>query len=1295
MSWFPIGPDFVFAPYNPNFKRLSIRNEQGRQGLVSQIAVDPTDQATIYVAERPSSGGTSAFRTRDGGRSWLPIADSLQQGDPTIDPMCFAVNPSHPETVYMGIGGSGVYVSSNRGEPGSWSARHSVPGAVRKLIVDPRSAGTLTSTILYAATTSGVYRSADGGVNWTATALVPGDVWTLEAHFPASGSAQFFAGSRGTGVFHAEDSNVTAGWRNLNQPPATGSGTGLPAPGTFDGLLVGLCPRNPSRAYAWMLDSSATTMSKLWTTSAPETAWTSITMAGPPSPWYGYYAMSFAVAPNSPGDGLNDILLFGSGGIQRSVDSGRTWQVEAEAYHADQHAIAFFPAEPGAGTVPTTYIGCDGGIAKSDRYADPAFSITAAAVHNEGAAQAASGSWENLNHGKQSSAVYTYAGPLDVPQLSYIGVQDTGINAGGTSLGWRAVENADGGSLAAATGPDGVHIWGNLGQYGGWPTYRLRYWLDQGGFSFPSSFVTSGASQASGTSNCENGPAGSCITGGLILGGETTLKKAVTGGAAAQAVEPASMAGIVVGSQLVLEANTANQETVTVTAVSATTFTAVISRSHAVGAALANQRAHVLRLDDGTAAVVSQDFMPALQVNAVAVSITNPDIACAAGSQRLFTTNALSTATAATTWSEATTGKPAAFTLSDLTVSPGNDVFVLMAQPITAGSITTPLFKVSGGSWQAQQCAGLPTGFDFGKLVADPLDSDLLYATHGGRVYRLALSGGTWQFTDISEGLPGGWIYDLAARATGSRAAPQVLLRAAIPTRAVFECDPRQTAADPPTSLYLRDHPMDSGWGAPSSEGVANPYRPAETLWHYMCADVKVDAHEVGPAGVGTFYQTDPEGNPIPPLDHVRFDQLLDDASNLPQADTARVHVQVHNRSHDPSGEVTVWVLYCNASAGPPALSTSASQGNAFPFWSQFNTDGTISPNLPADSPWHVVGPPQTITGLSVTEPKVASWLWSMPTLPSGDPGHFCMAVFVHSAASPIGETTRVSIDELANVNRQVGQKNLHIGAPLPPSPAPGGGGPGTTGGSPGTGAPGGRSKLFEYVEFHNPTEEDRVSDLVFDLRRIPPALGVSLQLTPLQTEGPLESSLVGVSKTRPTEAGDRLPAAKGIPILSWLWALILAILCWLVNLVRQLLGRPTKPCGHPKVQLPQFEPVVHEAESGTRVAVKGVKLGPFGSAAALIAFEPVAPLPPGERFTVDVQQWENGAILAGGSLYVVNTEGEKKPPKGEIPPPPTMDHRSDREEVERLEREGEELRYVPPFIKKLVEERESEQEKR
>jgi len=50
----PFRPDFAFAPQDPDFLRLSRRGGFGRQALVGNIAINPTDSGTIYTVETPS-----------------------------------------------------------------------------------------------------------------------------------------------------------------------------------------------------------------------------------------------------------------------------------------------------------------------------------------------------------------------------------------------------------------------------------------------------------------------------------------------------------------------------------------------------------------------------------------------------------------------------------------------------------------------------------------------------------------------------------------------------------------------------------------------------------------------------------------------------------------------------------------------------------------------------------------------------------------------------------------------------------------------------------------------------------------------------------------------------------------------------------------------------------------------------------------------------------------------------------------------------------------------------------------
>ena len=168
MSWRPIGPRFVFSPRDTDFLRVSRRNEIGEQGLVARIAIEPGNAQTIYSVVRPDSGGAGLFRSSNAGtpqEDWISIVDQLQQANPQIDPSCVAVNPATPSTIWMGTwDNQSVYTSLDRGD--SWAMPVSIGGKVRKLLIDPRTAGNPAATVIFAATDQGVFRSADSGVTW-------------------------------------------------------------------------------------------------------------------------------------------------------------------------------------------------------------------------------------------------------------------------------------------------------------------------------------------------------------------------------------------------------------------------------------------------------------------------------------------------------------------------------------------------------------------------------------------------------------------------------------------------------------------------------------------------------------------------------------------------------------------------------------------------------------------------------------------------------------------------------------------------------------------------------------------------------------------------------------------------------------------------------------------------------------------------------------------------------------------------------------------------------------------------
>lgn len=198
-------------------------------------------------------------------------------------------------------------------------------------------------------------------------------------------------------------------------------------------------------------------------------------MTSPPQPSYvgwfpnqpefpGLYDDLFSVAPNSPGNGSQDILLFGSIRLSRSVDSGKTWVGTGDDLHGDYHAMAFFPDPPSSGTIPFTYIGSDGGLGVSTGLADPTISLPAPASDHDDTAlyNTKSAVVQNYSHGKQSSAIYQYSCDPSIGALGYIACQDTGIGAGDGALMWRGIQDADVRFIAVAQGTNGVKVSGIL-----------------------------------------------------------------------------------------------------------------------------------------------------------------------------------------------------------------------------------------------------------------------------------------------------------------------------------------------------------------------------------------------------------------------------------------------------------------------------------------------------------------------------------------------------------------------------------------------------------------------------------------------------------------------------------------------------------------------------------------------------------------------------------------------------------------------------------------------------------------
>ena len=156
------------------FKGLELRNigPALMSGRIADIAIHPTDHSIWYVAV--GSGGV--WKTVNAGTTWEPIFDD----ESVYSTGCVVIDPSNPHTVWVGTGenvggrhvgfGDGIYRSTDGGanwtNMGLGDTQH-----LSEIIIHPED-----SNILWVAAQGplwspggerGLFKSTDGGDTWT------------------------------------------------------------------------------------------------------------------------------------------------------------------------------------------------------------------------------------------------------------------------------------------------------------------------------------------------------------------------------------------------------------------------------------------------------------------------------------------------------------------------------------------------------------------------------------------------------------------------------------------------------------------------------------------------------------------------------------------------------------------------------------------------------------------------------------------------------------------------------------------------------------------------------------------------------------------------------------------------------------------------------------------------------------------------------------------------------------------------------------------------------------------------
>ncbi|TRX51765.1 T9SS type A sorting domain-containing protein [Fulvivirga sp. M361] len=363
-------------------------------GRTRALMWDPNDGNVRKVWAGSVSGGLWFNNNiTDETSSWFRIDDFLA----SLAISSLAFDPNNTMTFYAatgegyiagndggGVPGVGVYKSTNGG--GDWELLSSTDEPsfryIQKLVVTPTGA-VLISTLssINEGGISGIYRSTDGGNNWTRVLTGRGADIEVAANGDIYASTGFLS-SIGTGRVH-RSTNDGQTWTEITPPSATAPSrielAVAPSQSSVTGsTVVYAVAQNPNpvsrdRDVAWFQrsDDGGTTWTNL---SIPQyreqgcfTAGTHFTRG------QAFYDLILAVKPDDA-----TVVTLGGINVLRSSNSGvdmdevSYWTGQCDAFvHADLHEIVFRPGFPSQ-----AILGHDGGVSYSTNLgssANPSF----------------------------------------------------------------------------------------------------------------------------------------------------------------------------------------------------------------------------------------------------------------------------------------------------------------------------------------------------------------------------------------------------------------------------------------------------------------------------------------------------------------------------------------------------------------------------------------------------------------------------------------------------------------------------------------------------------------------------------------------------------------------------------------------------------------------------------------------------------------------------------------------------------------------------------------------------------
>lgn len=400
-------------------------------GRINCIAVDPTNPNTLWVGT-PAGG---LWKSTNGGASWSTNTDNFT----VLGVTAVIIDPIHPNIMYMGTGDGfssdtrsvGVLKSTDGGATWnptglSWTVTNGI--YIRYMAIHPAS-----PNVIIVAASNGLYQTANGGDSWTKIAT--DDFYDVK--------------------FKPGDPNIVYAASDNRIYKSTNAGTTFTIAFTLtssDRLAIAVTPANPELLAVVSSSSSSSNFGALkWfyvstnsgaTFNIKSTSPNILGSApdGSSEKGQGWYDLCIAVSPTNP-----NLMFVGGVNMWKSEDGGVTWTLLTHwrgsdappgvpVVHADKHCLLW--------SGNTLLQGCDGGIYKTT---------------NNGA------SWTDISSNLAISQMYRL-GVSQSDSKVLCGLQDNGTKLRGNTGAWT--DNIGGDGMECFIHPGNSNIMYGEFQYG-------------------------------------------------------------------------------------------------------------------------------------------------------------------------------------------------------------------------------------------------------------------------------------------------------------------------------------------------------------------------------------------------------------------------------------------------------------------------------------------------------------------------------------------------------------------------------------------------------------------------------------------------------------------------------------------------------------------------------------------------------------------------------------------------------------------------------------------------------------